>query len=128
MLRRSLPLLAFAPLAAGVAAACDCLYSFHLNGTVTMSGPPKTLVARDCYGSECGTWQTAFKDVLDDGGTPGGAPAGTRAVAYGIYSGGNGSRCERPSRIEFKADGCTSVSVVPTSDAMRHDFTMSCAP
>ena len=91
--------------------ACDCIYSFTLSGNLTSDCGLDQPEVRACFDEDCQGWQ------------------GTRSPSEGRYEysdGGNGSECERPSRIELRAKG-TAVSVVtPTSDHGEADVHLTC--
>ena len=101
-----------ATLAAGLvsaSSACDCLYHFTITGKLTSDCGLDQPQARACFDDACLMW----REIDSEG-------------SFEYWAGGNGSECERPSRIEFRAKGTAVVAVTPTSDRVETDVHLTC--
>jgi len=104
----------------GASLGCDCLRSYRIGGVVTATSG--VVEGRACFDDDCEPW----------GELAAASDAGTELVArpYSMVGGGNGSRCEYPTRYEFRAPGCETVSLpVSYSDSSRklvQDVTLTC--
>lgn len=126
---RSAGTLLLVALAAVASAACDCVYDFSLQGRAVVAGRLDTFQYRTCYEEDgCDPWTNVYRrtnvELMDEDA----GAASPATFLYQVFAGGNGSRCERPSRVHFRMEGCRELSVPVTSDRMEQDIELVCSP